>query len=60
MAQAAEAVQLSKDTLLAFAEYIGRAEAGMEQSLHGGLFLWCEARTERTQPLLQGQILAEC
>jgi hypothetical protein len=22
--------------------------------------LWCDARTERTQPLFQGQILAEC
>ena len=53
-------VQLKQETLLAFAEHIRQAEAGMEQSLAGEIpFLWSDASTERTGQLRQGQTLAQ-
>lgn len=59
MAQAAGTVNLKKDTLLAFADYIEKAEAGMEQTLHDGAFLWSDAGTERTRQVHRGEVLAE-
>ena len=59
MAQAAEAVQLKEATLVGFAEYIRGAEAGMEESLHEGAFLWSDADAERAQQVRKGQTVAQ-
>jgi hypothetical protein len=59
MAQAAATIQLSEDTLLAFAEYIEKAEAAMERSLRDGPFLWSDASVERARQVREGKILAE-
>jgi hypothetical protein len=60
MAQAADPVQLKEDTLLAHAEYVEKAEAGMDQALGGdGPFLWSDASPERAAQVRQGQTIAQ-
>lgn len=59
MPQTSETIQLSQDTLLAFAEYIGKAEAEMERSLRDGPFLWSDACAERDRQVRGGKIIAE-
>jgi hypothetical protein len=55
MAQAPEAVQLKQDTLLAFAEYIDKAE----KTSDGDPFLWADADAERARQVQKGQTIAE-
>ena len=60
MAQAAETVQLKEATLLAFADYIREAEAGMERTLdQEGGFLWSDGEAERAREIQKGQTVAE-
>ncbi len=60
MAQTAKPVQLKPQTVGAFDEYIREAEAGMEQTLHGGSpFLWSEVSSERAQLVRGGQVVAQ-
>ena len=55
MAQAPEAVQLKQATLLAFAEYIDKAEKGSDD----GPFLWADADADRYRQVQKGQTIAE-
>lgn len=58
--QAADTVQLKDETLLAFAEYTRKAEAGMEQTLGAnGPFLWSDASAERARQVREGQTIAQ-
>ncbi len=59
MAQAAEPVQLNEVTLVAFADYIRQAEAGMERTLLEA-FLWSDRDAERAQQIQRGQTVAQC
>jgi hypothetical protein len=55
MAQAPEAVQLKQDTLLAFAEYIEKAE----KTADGAPFLWAGADQKQTRQVQKGETIAE-
>jgi hypothetical protein len=60
MARTADPVHLKVETLLAFQDYIRKAEAGMEQTLGGnGLFLWSDGSVERARQVREGQTIAE-
>jgi hypothetical protein len=60
MVQAAETVNLKQETLLAFANYVGEAEAALEQTLHGdGPFLWCDGCAERARQVREGLTIAQ-
>ena len=59
MARSAQFVELRPETLQAFADYIRGAEAGMEQALRAGSFLWCEANAERAKRVREGEIVAQ-
>lgn len=59
MAQAVTAVQLSPQTLEAFQRYIVEAEAGMEQTLANGPFLWSSMDSKISARVGQGQIVAQ-
>jgi hypothetical protein len=59
MAQDVQPVRLKAETLLAFGAYIREAEAGMEQTLHGALFLWSDGDPKRAKQVRQGKIVAQ-
>jgi hypothetical protein len=60
MAQTAKPEHLKPQTLGAFDEYIGEAEAGMEQTLRGsGPFLWSDVSPERARLVRGGQVVAQ-
>ncbi len=58
MAQAAEPVQLNEATLVAFADYIRQAEAGMERTLNSA-FLWSDQDEERARQIQREQTVAQ-
>ena len=55
MAQAQEAVHLKQDTLVAFTEYIDKAEKTSDD----GPFLWADGDADRTRQVQNGQTIAE-
>jgi hypothetical protein len=60
MVQAAEAMELKPETLLAYATHIGQAETEVEQMLRGDQqFLWSDACAERIAQLRKGTTVAE-
>lgn len=60
MALTVKPVQLNPSTLQAFDSYIHKAEAEMEQSLHGsGAFLWSQQAQERAKVIDRGQVVAQ-
>lgn len=60
MVQAAETVNLKRETLLAFTNYVGEAEAAMERTLHGdGPFLWCDDGAQRARQVREGRTIAQ-
>jgi hypothetical protein len=60
MAHAADPVELKQDTLLAYGEYIRKAEAGMGLTLHGkSPFLWSDACAERARQVREGRTIAQ-
>jgi hypothetical protein len=59
MAQAVATVQLSPQTLEAFQRYIGEAEAGMEQTLANGPFLWSSIDSKISAQVGQGHVVAQ-
>jgi hypothetical protein len=60
MVQAVKPVQLNRQTLEAFDDYILEAEKGMEQTLHGtSSFLWSQQQPERADKVGRGQIVAQ-
>ncbi len=60
MARTANPVQLQFQTIDTFNLYIRKAEAEIEQTLHGeGTFLWSNANSKTTEESLRGQIPAE-
>ena len=60
MAQAANIVQLKPRTLEAFDAYIRDAEAAMQPALRGERpFLWSDTRSDITQKIAKGGIVAE-
>jgi hypothetical protein len=60
MAATVKLVELRPETLRAFDAYVRDAEAGMEESLHGGgPFLWSDSTPERIQRREKGKPLAE-
>jgi hypothetical protein len=50
---------LSQTTLNAFEAYIREAEAAMDQTLRGSLFLWADTDSERARHLGNGEIVAQ-
>jgi len=59
MAEEVQPVRLQAETLQAFAGYVREAEAGMEQALQGGAFLWSDADPKRAKKVAAGKIVAE-
>lgn len=60
MAQPADSVELKQDTLLAYANYIREAEAGLEETLGGKKpFLWSDGDAARVQQVRKGLTIAE-
>ncbi|HVO80525.1 MAG TPA: hypothetical protein VMT28_07330 [Terriglobales bacterium] len=59
MAQTAKPVQLKPHTVEAFDRYVREAEAGMEQTLRGSSFLWCDGAAERAQQARAGRVVAQ-
>jgi len=59
MAQTAKPVQLKPQTVEAFGAYIRDAEAAMEQTLSGGMFLWSDLDSERSRQIREGQVVAQ-
>ncbi len=59
MATATNLVVLQTETLLAFDAYIREAEAAIEETPHGGSFLWSYGSLDRVRRLQRGEILAE-
>lgn len=60
MAQAAARVQLKRQTVQQFNDYIQHAEAAMDRTLRGeGSFLWSGASQERTRQVQSGKVIAE-
>lgn len=59
MAEEVQPVQLKPETLQAFETYIREAEAAMEQTLEGPLFLWSDREAKRAKQVRQGKIVAE-
>ncbi|MGD0365203.1 MAG: hypothetical protein ABSC93_30335 [Bryobacteraceae bacterium] len=59
MAEEVQPVQLKPETLQAFETYIREAEAAMEQTLKGPLFLWSDGEPKRAKQVRQGKIVAE-
>jgi hypothetical protein len=60
MVQAADTVELKPETLLAYATYIGQAEAAIEQMLRSDQpFLRSDTSPERTAHLRKGSTIAE-
>ena len=60
MPQSAKPTQLNPQTLESFEAYIRKAETEMKQTLVGsGSFLWCDASSERSREVREGQIVAQ-
>ena len=59
MAKGGETIQLKPQTLESFNVYIQAAESGMEQTLTGGTFLWCDSSPEISGQVGQGLIVAQ-
>jgi hypothetical protein len=60
MVSAATGAALHPETLLAFDAYIRKAEAAMEETLHGGdSFLWSDGAPDRVRRRDKGEILAQ-
>lgn len=59
MAEAVTPVRLNPETLQAFEAYIREAEAAMEQTLRGGVFLWSDTDAKRAEQVRKGKIVAE-
>jgi hypothetical protein len=59
MVQTVTTVQLNPQTLEAFQTYVGDAEAGMDQTLRDGLFLWSDADEKRAEQVRKGNVIAQ-
>ena len=56
----AATVRLKKETLAAYSEYIGNAEAGMAETLHpAGPYLWSQSNAERAGRVREGRTIAQ-
>jgi len=59
MAPSVALITLQPETVLAFDAYVRDAEAAMQETLHGGSFLWSDAPADRAGRRAKGEILAE-
>jgi hypothetical protein len=59
MTQTTKSVQLKSETVEAFDEYVKSAEAQMEQTLHGGSFLWSDQDSARAKQVRDGKVVAQ-
>jgi hypothetical protein len=60
MPERVDTIGLKETTLLAFAQYIREAEAGMERELCGeGQFLWSDDAEERARQVREGRTVAQ-
>jgi hypothetical protein len=59
MTHTTEPVQLKSETVEAFDEYVKSAEAQMEQTLHGGSFLWSDQDSARAKQVRDGKVVAQ-
>jgi len=60
MAQTVKPMQLKPETAEAFDVYVGEAEAAMEKTLRKSApFLWCDAASDRSCQVREGQVVAK-